>query len=75
MPARHGSGAARKANELWFRKCGHGELLFRAYYRRQAIIPPAEWDAFTQTLRRPLPLTFRVHGSPSAGRAALLASA
>jgi hypothetical protein len=28
------SGAMSKADEIWFRKCGHGERLFTSYYRR-----------------------------------------
>ena len=67
-----GSAAARKADEIWFRKCGHGELLFTAYYRGQGLVPPGEWPAFLAALRRPLPLTFRVHGAPSEARASLL---
>ena len=68
-----GSAAARKADEIWFRKCGHGEMLFTAYYRGQGLVPPGEWPAFLAALRRPLPLTFRVHGAPSEARALLLA--
>jgi len=34
--------------------------LFEDYYRRQAILPPEEWDSFLQHLRRPLPVTFRL---------------
>ena len=37
-----GSAAARKADEIWFRKCGHGEMLFEEYYRGQGIVPPDE---------------------------------
>ena len=32
------SGAMSKADEIWFRKCGHGERLFTSYYRRQEIM-------------------------------------
>ena len=36
---------------------------FEAYYRVQNIIPDDEWDVFLETLRQPLPTTFRVAGS------------
>lgn len=37
---------------------------FDAYYRAQTgVVPPAEFDAFLQCLRTPLPLTFRVNGA------------
>lgn len=29
----------------------------------QGIVPDGEWDAFLATLRRPLPVTFRINGS------------
>lgn len=28
----------------------------------QGIVPEGEWDAFIQTLRKPLPTTFRING-------------
>ncbi|PWN42549.1 S-adenosyl-L-methionine-dependent methyltransferase [Ceraceosorus guamensis] len=33
---------------------------FEAYYLDQGILPPSEWPAFLQTLRSPLPTTFRI---------------
>ena len=67
-----GSAAARKADEIWFRKCGHGEMLFRDYYRGQGIVDDGDWPVFLAALGRPLPLTFRVHGGATRRRAALL---
>ncbi|KAF4563898.1 hypothetical protein EYR36_003142 [Pleurotus pulmonarius] len=34
-----------------------------SYYKKQQIIPDDTWEDFMQTLRRPLPTTFRVAGS------------
>ncbi|KAF9493772.1 S-adenosyl-L-methionine-dependent methyltransferase [Pleurotus eryngii] len=34
-----------------------------SYYKKQKIIPDDAWDEFMQSLRRPLPTTFRVAGS------------
>lgn len=28
----------------------------------QGIVPEGEWDAFMETLRKPLPTTFRING-------------
>jgi multisite-specific tRNA:(cytosine-C5)-methyltransferase len=36
---------------------------FEAYYRAQHIIPDDEWNVFLDTLKQPLPTTFRVAGS------------
>ncbi|KAG1859569.1 S-adenosyl-L-methionine-dependent methyltransferase [Suillus subalutaceus] len=36
---------------------------FSSYYKAQHIIPEEEWDQFMETLRRPLPTTFRIAGS------------
>jgi hypothetical protein len=36
---------------------------FTAYYRAQNIIPDDQWDSFMESLRRPLPTTFRITGS------------
>ena len=45
------TAAARKANEIWFRKCGHGETLFTSYYKGQGnIIPLKEWPDFTRVM-------------------------
>ena len=65
----HKSSQQTKADELWFRKCGHGELLFREYYRAQDVVPAADQANFWAALRRPLPVTFRVHGSTATGAA------
>ena len=54
------SGAMGKIDGLWFRKCGHGERLFREYYGAPGSpIPPQDWDSFFTTLRQKLPVTFR----------------
>ena len=60
--------ATRKAQEIWFRKAGHGERLFSLYYRGQgdAVCPEAEWETLMQTLRRPLPVTFRLRSGKRA---------
>ena len=63
----HKSSQQSKADELWFRKCGHGEVLFRAYYTRQPVVPAADQVGFWAALGRPLPVTFRVHGHTPAG--------
>ena len=34
---------------------------FDAYYKKQRICPPEEWDAFMAKLQQPLPITFRVN--------------
>ena len=36
---------------------------FEEYYQRQGIVPEGEWDAFMESLRTPLPTTFRINGS------------
>ncbi|GLC44395.1 hypothetical protein PLESTB_000474300 [Pleodorina starrii] len=36
---------------------------FEEYYRAQGVIPDGEWPDFLATLRRPLPVTFRINGS------------
>ncbi|KAF9226412.1 S-adenosyl-L-methionine-dependent methyltransferase [Gyrodon lividus] len=36
---------------------------FTAYYRAQNIISDDEWESFMESLRRPLPTTFRITGS------------
>lgn len=36
---------------------------FTTYYQAQKIIPEDEWDAFMDSLRQPLPTTFRIAGS------------
>lgn len=36
---------------------------FEAYYKAQKIVPEGEWDAFLESLRTPLPMTFRINGS------------
>ena len=66
------TAAERKASELWFRKCGHGELLFTAYYKGLGnIVPHKEWKEFSNVMMETsLPVTFRLHGS-SEGRRAL----
>ncbi|KAJ8489873.1 hypothetical protein ONZ51_g2668 [Trametes cubensis] len=39
-----------------------------SYYKAQNILPDEEWDAFLETMRNPLPITFRVAGSRQAAR-------
>ncbi|KAI0924993.1 hypothetical protein AcW2_005707 [Taiwanofungus camphoratus] len=41
---------------------------FEKYYRAQNILPEDEWEAFMETMRNPLPTTFRVAGSRQAAR-------
>ncbi|KAJ7867586.1 S-adenosyl-L-methionine-dependent methyltransferase [Mycena leptocephala] len=36
---------------------------FTTYYQAQKIVPENEWDVFLESLRTPLPTTFRVAGS------------
>ncbi|KAI0826143.1 cytosine-5--methyltransferase [Irpex lacteus] len=45
---------------------------FEKYYKAQNILPENEWEAFMQSMREPLPTTFRVTGSRQT--AALLSS-
>ena len=66
----HKSSQQSKADELWFRKCGHGELLFRDYYQKQAVVPARDQASFWAALGRSLPVTFRVHGHTAAGAVA-----
>nr|XP_038030338.1 RNA cytosine C(5)-methyltransferase NSUN2 [Anas platyrhynchos] len=42
--------------------------LFERYYRGQAVVPAAEWDAFMAALREPLPATLRITGYKSHAR-------
>ena len=37
--------------------------LFESYYKTQAIVPEDQWDTFLDSLKEPLPTTFRVAGS------------
>lgn len=41
---------------------------FEKYYRAQTILPDEEWDGFLESLRNPLPTTFRVAGSRQTAR-------
>lgn len=54
-------GHRRKKNEFT-------NAMFEAYYRRQDLFPEAEWPRFLQTLRRPLPATFRLNPRHPAGK-------
>lgn len=36
---------------------------FEEYYKAQNIVPEGEWDEFIASLRKPLPVTFRINGS------------
>lgn len=36
---------------------------FEDYYKEQGIVAPEEWDAFIESLRRPLPAAFRINSS------------
>ncbi|KAK9764322.1 tRNA (cytosine-5-)-methyltransferase ncl1 [Basidiobolus ranarum] len=38
---------------------------FEHYYKEQGIIPTEEWSTFMETLKSPLPVTFRITGSRS----------
>lgn len=40
---------------------------FATYYQAQKIIPEDEWETFMDSLRRPLPTTFRIAGSRQYG--------
>ncbi len=40
----------------------HNERLEK-YYKAQNVLPEEEWDQFLETMRNPLPTTFRVAGS------------
>ncbi|KAI8990721.1 cytosine-5--methyltransferase [Trametes punicea] len=41
---------------------------FEKYYKAQNILPDSEWDAFLESMKDPLPTTFRVAGSRQAAR-------
>ena len=65
-------GEGRRENAWGDRRQGHGEFLdrkqlsneaFEEYYRVQGVVPEGEWDAFVASLRKPLPITFRINGS------------
>ncbi|KAI0672424.1 cytosine-5--methyltransferase [Trametes maxima] len=45
----------------------HNERLEK-YYKMQNILPDSEWDSFLETMKNPLPTTFRVAGSRQAAR-------
>ncbi|TFK82297.1 S-adenosyl-L-methionine-dependent methyltransferase [Polyporus arcularius HHB13444] len=45
----------------------HNERLEK-YYKAQNVLPEEEWDQFLETMRNPLPTTFRVAGSRQAAR-------
>jgi tRNA (cytosine34-C5)-methyltransferase len=54
------SGAMKKKDEIWFRKCGHGERLFSEYYLcDHSPIPRQDWDPFMASFRTKLPVTWR----------------
>lgn len=36
---------------------------FEDYYKEQGIVDPGEWDAFIESLRKPLPAAFRINSS------------
>lgn len=36
---------------------------FEEYYKEQGIVPEGEWEDFMNSLRTPLPATFRINGS------------
>ncbi|OMO73060.1 Bacterial Fmu (Sun)/eukaryotic nucleolar NOL1/Nop2p [Corchorus olitorius] len=36
---------------------------FDEYYKEQGIVPPEEWDAFNEMLRKPLPAAFRINAT------------
>lgn len=40
---------------------------FTTYYKAQKIMPDDEWETFMDSLRRPLPTTFRIAGSRQYG--------
>ncbi|KAG6379756.1 S-adenosyl-L-methionine-dependent methyltransferase [Boletus reticuloceps] len=69
-PGRGKRGTERKATQqaeyqeryMLERVDMHNER-FTAYYKAQNIISEDEWDAFMDSLRRPLPTTFRIAGS------------
>ena len=57
----------RKEDALTYRSA-----VYEAYYKRQGIVPDAEWPAFIAAWQRPLPITFRVNPtSPDAAAARL----
>lgn len=41
---------------------------FEKYYQEQGIIPEEEWEGFMDSMRGPLPTTFRVAGSRQSAR-------
>ncbi|KAF0294944.1 tRNA (cytosine(34)-C(5))-methyltransferase [Amphibalanus amphitrite] len=45
--------------------------MFEEFYKKQGIVPEAEWDSFMETLREPLPASFRVTGTRSQSQALL----
>ncbi|KAI0643844.1 cytosine-5--methyltransferase [Trametes meyenii] len=45
----------------------HNERLEK-YYKMQDILPDDEWDSFLETMKNPLPTTFRVAGSRQTAR-------
>uniref|UniRef100_A0A8B9SGX4 tRNA (cytosine(34)-C(5))-methyltransferase n=1 Tax=Anas platyrhynchos TaxID=8839 RepID=A0A8B9SGX4_ANAPL len=67
------SAATSSGRRAWGWSGGYPEIvkenaLFERYYRGQAVVPAAEWDAFMAALREPLPATLRITGYKSHAR-------
>ncbi|XP_076173913.1 tRNA (cytosine(34)-C(5))-methyltransferase Nsun2 [Ptiloglossa arizonensis] len=45
--------------------------LFESYYKTQEIVPKDQWDSFMNTMKKNLPVAFRITGSKSEAKALL----
>ena len=51
------------------------EAAFAEYYKRQRIVPDADWDRFWKSLHHPLPLCIRFPARPALQKAVATAKA
>lgn len=62
----HGGGDKRTKRDApprnWLEEGEMHNADFEEYYKEQGIVPEGEWDAFMTTLRKALPVTFRING-------------
>ncbi|KZT61661.1 S-adenosyl-L-methionine-dependent methyltransferase [Calocera cornea HHB12733] len=56
-----GDGTSKKRTDKWGTPSENPK--FRAYYEKQKIMKPEEWEAFMASMLSPLPTSFRVTGS------------
>lgn len=57
------SGKPDGANNGGWAPLATQNTAFEDYYKEQEIVAPEEWDAFMESLRKPLPAAFRINAS------------